>query len=60
MGLKPPHKTPAGPAKAQGVVRRAWVNLLEWIAKGQRQSPVCKGSALSAKGTGPVARKKQT
>jgi hypothetical protein len=43
MGLKPTHKTPAGPAKAQGMVRRAWVSLLEWIAKGQRQSPVCKG-----------------
>ena len=43
MGLKPTHKTPAEPAKARGVVSRAWVNLLEWIAKGQRQSPVCKG-----------------
>jgi len=43
MGLNSGHKTDAKTAKAVDTVRAAWANLMNWIAKGHRKNPVCKG-----------------
>jgi hypothetical protein len=43
MGLKHRPKTEVKTAKARATVRGTWASLMDWIAKGHRNNPVCKG-----------------
>jgi hypothetical protein len=43
MDLTPRDKPDGKTAKTLGNLRGTWAKLMNWIAKGHRKNPVCKG-----------------